>query len=222
MDDANGEYATEQLKQRFCKLWEEHLGGKAIEDGSETWDRLARQYSDPVRHYHTLDHLAHCLRRLDDANSLLGDPGAVELALWFHDMVFEPGDPDNEDHSADLFTQLAGPRMAADFVKLVSELIRDTSHRCHPEEDDSRYLCDIDLSSLGLPWDEFLEDSLAVRAERPDLSDSAFFEAQGRFLTGLLQRPNIFFTEFFQTRYEEKARENIQRYLDWAEKNVPR
>ena len=87
MDDSNSEYSTEQLKQRFCRLWEEHLGGKAIEDGCETWDRLARQYSDPVRHYHTLDHLAHCLRRLDDARRVLLRKGLDESifnSIWQH------------------------------------------------------------------------------------------------------------------------------------------
>jgi predicted metal-dependent HD superfamily phosphohydrolase len=82
-----------------------------------------------------------------------------------------------------------------------------------PSRDDEAYLQDIDYSSFGLPWDEFLRDSLAVRAERPDLTDAEFAGPHSRFLADLLGRNTLYYTEFFRSRCDSVARANIARYL---------
>ena len=75
-------------------------------------------------------------------------------------------------------------------------------------------MLDIDLSSFGLPWDDFVRDSSAVRQESPQLSDAEFFPGQRAFLESLVGREHFYFTEFFRSRIEETARSNIQRHLE--------
>ncbi|WP_051719053.1 hypothetical protein [Hymenobacter sp. IS2118] len=47
---------------------------------------LAAAYQAPSRHYHTLQHIENLLKRLDAA--ALQDAPVVELAVWFHDAVY--------------------------------------------------------------------------------------------------------------------------------------
>ncbi|RZK94730.1 MAG: hypothetical protein EOO62_30490, partial [Hymenobacter sp.] len=48
--------------------------------------RLAAAYNAPERHYHTLQHIENLLDRVGEYP--LQDPVVVELAVWFHDAVY--------------------------------------------------------------------------------------------------------------------------------------
>lgn len=177
------------------------------------WETLVRGYTEPHRRYHDLGHLDHCLHGLDLAATVARDPDTLELAIWFHDVIYEPGAGDNESRSADVFSRLLGPLMAPANVTKIRRLILTTTHRALPDGGDERFIADIDLSSLAKPWPQFLEDSDHLRAEEPDRSDEDYFRAKARFFRGLLTRPRLFNTVPFQLRYETKGRENIRRFL---------
>ena len=86
---------------RFVELWR-RLGV------SDTWARelfaeVDAHYGSAGRHYHTGGHIEHCLARFDEIRHLLEHPDAVELALWFHDVIYELGADDNERQSAAYF-----------------------------------------------------------------------------------------------------------------------
>ena len=63
------------------------------------WQRLAAAYQAPGRHYHTLAHIENLLARVGQFP--LQDAPVVELAIWFHDAVYEALRHDNEAQSAD-------------------------------------------------------------------------------------------------------------------------
>ena len=73
------------------------------------WPNLSRHYAEPHRHYHTLTHIFRCLRQLDAAKSLIEAPDAVEIAVWFHDVVHDPEACDNENGA---WNSLISPRGA--------------------------------------------------------------------------------------------------------------
>jgi predicted metal-dependent HD superfamily phosphohydrolase len=94
----------------------------------------------------------------------------------------------------------------------VADLILFTTHRTTPADIDHRFICDIDLSSFGSPWDLFMANSVAIEAEFPGPRDE-YVRREIRFLETLLRRPRIFLSDFFHDRCEERARDNIRRFL---------
>ena len=195
-------------RQRFEALWSRRIG----DDAGEVFDRLDALYHEPHRRYHTAAHIEHCLRQFDLAAQRMDEPDAVEMALWFHDAIYEIAAKDNELRSAELFAALARGRGAAQFRSNVHDLIMVTTHLEPPPRTlDGAFMLDIDLSSFGRPWEEFMSDSREVRAELAHLSDAEFASRQRKFLESLAARPVFCLTEFFRDRHEARARRNIER-----------
>lgn len=63
--------------------------------------RLTTAYSEPVRHYHTLAHITDSLYEFDRLIGLAEAPHEIEMAIWFHDAVYDPKAHDNEERSAE-------------------------------------------------------------------------------------------------------------------------
>ena len=195
-------------RHRFEALWSHRFG----DDAGAVFDELDALYGEPHRHYHTAAHIEHCLRQLDLALDRIDEADAVEMALWFHDAIYDIPGADNELRSAELFAARAAARGAEPFRSSVHRLVMVTTHRDSPPETlDESYMVDIDLSSFGLPWEAFLRDSRAVRAERPHVPDADFFPRQKKFLESLVARPVLYRTGFFRERLEARARRNIER-----------
>jgi len=199
--------------QRFAALWRRCLADRQAGDGGDVYAQLRGHYGEPHRRYHTPAHIEHCLQQFDLARDQMEGPDAVEMAIWFHDVIYCPGAGDNERRSAEFFAARAAGREGAAFGRCVQELILATGHVDRAASGDQSFLIDIDLSSFGLPWAAFEQDSAAVREEYGFVPDADYFEQRIRFLESLLARPTFFLTAFFRTRYERAARRNITRHL---------
>jgi predicted metal-dependent HD superfamily phosphohydrolase len=207
-----GAWSGPRLRERFTRLWRRCALPGASSDPTAAWGSLERRYAESHRHYHDKRHLAHCLCEFDLAVEQIVRPSQVEMAIWFHDIINEPGRSDNERRSAELFRDLARGRMAESFVDEVVDLILVTTHRQEPSGLDQMTLCDIDLASLGCPWECYLRDTGHLRAEFRG-SDQDYCRIKRVFLESMLDRPRIFLTDFFYRRYEQLARENLRRFL---------
>lgn len=202
-------------KRRFEQLWSRCAKNGSRSVAGECFEEVMRHYTEPHRRYHTPEHVAHCLEQFDDARAGMDYPDTVELAIWYHDVIYNNGARDNELQSARLFERRARPVMPASVVERVHGLIMVTVHpHACPQTGDQGYMIDIDLSSFGLPWPRFQRDSIAVREEFPHMSDEEFYTKQCEFLSKLLERDYFCYTEFFRARHEARARENITRYLE--------
>lgn len=201
-------------KQRFTSLWNRCRTGEGRgADAGDVYDEIHAYYSENGRHYHTPKHIEHCLAQFDLATAEMDDVNAVEMAIWFHDLIFDVSADDNELKSAERFAELANDSMDPEFKSKVFDLIMATAPPRQANTSDQGFMLDIDLSSFGLPWDEFVRDSTAVRDESPQLSDAEFFPGQRAFLESLVNRSHFYFTDFFRSRIEESARSNIRRHL---------
>ena len=187
--------------------------GEQAVPGAEMGADLIERYKESGRYYHTLDHIEHCLGQFDRVRAQCRQADAVELAIWFHDAIYNFPAYENEKLSAAFFMEKSENLLATKFREDVADLVIATEHIRPPEDADQRILVDVDLSSFGLPWEQFAADGKNIRQELHYLTDPEFYSGQIAFMKTLLARVRIFNTEYFYENYEEKARENVQRYL---------
>ena len=202
-----------KLKPRFFELWRRCLEEQGEADPEPVWHQLINRYTHSGRQYHGIGHLVHCLELHDLAVAEMDDPEAVEMAIWFHDVVFEAQSRDNERRSAELFQRAAADRFGSSFVEKVFRLILVTDHSEPPATRDDEFVADIDLSGIALPWESYLRDTEALRRENREIPDDRYYGAHQMFLNGLRERRRIFHSDFFHRRCESDARRNIDRYL---------
>ena len=196
------------LERRFCDLWQNCAGTHA----DQVWQKLRSHYQEPHRHYHTLEHIDHCLGQLDLARDHVTEFSATEIAIWFHDIIYHYGARDNEILSVAYFQDVAGPTMAEHFIDRVSEFIIATQHSGAANDAAIAYVVDIDLSGFGLPWEGYLADSTALRYEAEDVGDEQYYQGKLRFLSELQRWPSLYQSPFFKDHLEANAQSNIARY----------
>lgn len=179
----------------------------------ETQQKLYAAYQGPNRHYHTLGHLSHMfdeLRTATDAGLVVEDEAALRFAIWFHDYVYELN-TDNELASAHAaYTEAL--EFGEAFADLVFDLILVTKHnhvKLPPMTNDQRVLCDLDLTSLAFPEDWFEENTNDIRKEYASVPDEIFWPKRKEILQMFLDRPSIYYTQYFRDLYEDKARKNL-------------
>ena len=198
-------------------LWRRCIASPDSTPADEVQADLRRRLGAPDRRFHNLRHVGDCLRRFDNVASLLSDPDAVEVALWFHDAVYVPSDADNERHSAHLFlTQSKGADPV--FRRRVCGLILATRHVGEAHSNDRRFIGDIDLAGFGATWEEFMREGDSLREEFAAQPDAQYYAGQVCFLARLKQRPWFFATDYFRDRYEAKAQANLDRLRARLEK----
>ncbi len=199
----------------FQGLWRRSLSTGVVDNlSSDLYHRLIQAYREPHRVYHTLKHIENCFAMLQKVRHLVKKPDALALAIWFHDAIYDLSAVTNEQRSADWFMMETDGLFDDELRRLVYAHIMATLHSGKEiQSHDSRFMVDIDLSSFGLPWTEFLSDSNRVREERCDISDEEYFTKQYGFHKELLERPRFFRSDYFFHHYEKQARQNLTEYF---------
>ncbi len=186
--------------------------GVAAGDAAE-YAMLITRYDEPHRHYHTRRHLDECFAHLDPVRAFAERVGEVELALWYHDAVYEPRRADNEARSADL----AGSALSrAGAIPVVQERVRAlilaTRHDTPPSTPDEALLVDIDLAILAADDARFDEYERQVREEYAWVPTILFRHKRRAILEGFLARQRICASGRFP-EWEARARANLVRSL---------
>lgn len=201
------------MKRRMMALL--HRVHAPVEGRERIFSIIKSKYGEQHRVYHTLAHIRHCLEEFGRVRKTLNNPDAVELALWFHDIVCVPLRPDNEERSVKLAEEVLWSSGISDkLIEQVGPLILATRHNVPlpPNNADAIMIADIDLSPLGVPADHFDDNSRRIRRELKMGDNKKSFEAQARFLLKLLERrQGIYRSDFFYDKYGAQARNNIER-----------
>lgn len=128
--------------------------------------RLIECYSEPHRHYHTMQHIEECFTLLESLRSNADRPHEIAIALWFHDAIYDTKRKDSEDRCAQWAREvLLAKQLASAVVGRVSQLILVTKHAASPTGRDAAVLVDIDLAILGAPQSRFDEYEIQVGKE---------------------------------------------------------
>ena len=198
----------------LTRVWGELSSAAGFIARERVFEDIEAAYRGPLRHYHNVHHIAECLREFERVRASSRNPDAVAAALLFHDVVYDPTRPDNEERSADVAAEyLRNVGRPGPFVDEVRALILATRHSTEPQTGDARLVADVDLSILGKPSEQFDAYERAIRLEYAHVPDAAFAAGRSRVLRGFLDRAAIYSTPHFRQRYEQPARRNLLRSL---------
>jgi predicted metal-dependent HD superfamily phosphohydrolase len=168
---------------------------------------LVTAWSEPHRAYHTLQHLEECLALLASVDP---EAHAVEVALWFHDAIYDTHASDNEARSAEWAArEVAASGGDAALVARVTKLIDATRHNAVPVDDDDKLMVDIDLAILGSNETRFREYEGQVAREYAWVPREIYVRERKKILQSFLDREHIYATEMFRERFEANARRNL-------------
>lgn len=197
--------------ERWCATWRALGVGDA--DAGEFTALMAR-YDEPHRAYHTRRHLAECFANWEAVRAASERPGEVELALWFHDAVYDPRRDDNEARSAALAHEVAvRAGLSTEVADRVVAMVMATRHASPPSDGDEACLVDVDLAILGAPPERFDEYEHQVRQEYAWMPPPLFRWKRRAILEELVARPHLFSTPHFRVSVEPQARANLTRSI---------
>lgn len=208
--------------------------GVDMRDAVNLFEEVMRSaYDSPRRAYHNLRHIEQCLGALaacdfrpgfgvDTVDALDEMLAEAQLAIWFHDVVCEPGEDDNERRSHDVFSRWASSKIPDKRRSArVARAILATNHR----EAKSRELyggpvsdlvCDADMSILAAQWGEFALYDARVCSEYVDAkacTPQQWDAGRRGFLAAVLGARRIYNTHEFAP-LEMPARANVTRLLE--------
>jgi predicted metal-dependent HD superfamily phosphohydrolase len=180
-------------------------------------DDLLRRYGEAHRSYHTLFHLEWLFGVLEPHP--VAEQAALELAVWFHDAVYDTTRDDNEEQSARLAQRALEP-LDPHLARRVSAMVLATkTHRA--DDPITQLLLDADLSILGSESAVYWRYSQAIRREYAWVPAEAYRAGRMKVLHSFLARPRIYVTQAFGG-LEEAARANLHSELERLERMRPR
>ena len=172
---------------------------------------LRAMYAEPHRRYHTLAHVEALLRWLAHWQSLAREPRLIDVAIWFHDAVYDTRRSDNEQRSAELARgELTALGWAASDVERVAALVLATQHHEADANDASAWLfLDLDLSVLAQSPAHYAAYGAAIRAEYAWVDEARYREGRSAVLRSFLGRAAIYRTPELHAAWETAARTNL-------------
>ena len=195
------------LQLSWARCWH-LLGGQG--DGIALMQALIAAYKQPQRHYHTLQHLSECITLLTGQLHLAEYAGEVEMALWFHDAVYDVHAKDNEAQSAAWATEaLSMAGLKDDAVARIEALIMATCHSALPQTMDQQLLVDVDLAILGALPSRFSEYEQQIRAEYAWVPEELFNQTRLGILKAFAVQQPIYHTAQLRDLLECQAHHNL-------------
>jgi predicted metal-dependent HD superfamily phosphohydrolase len=193
--------------------WTELLIAAGVrQDPKQTFHGIESRYSEAHRAYHNARHIDECLQEFDQSRGEARNPPPLELAIWFHDAIYDPRANDNEEQSARFATECLKDA-SNDLARTVSNLIITTKSHVAGDLQDAPLLIDIDLSILGKSAERFAQFEAGIRDEYAWVPTDLYRLKRTEILEGFLKRERIYITESFRQRYEDGARHNLSKLI---------
>jgi len=182
---------------------------------AEIFDKIISGYTDTNRFYHTIAHIGTMIELANEYSDEILNKTAFYFAIFYHDLIYDTTRNDNEVRSAAC--------ASSDLQKLHIDnyILRDTtglilatkSHDAHHSLDINMFI-DIDLAILGFPTEQYEMYMKNIRKEYSLCNDAEYKKGRIDVLQHFSDMQYIYKTEFFQNRFEQRARNNIRFELD--------
>ena len=207
----------QQLAQRFERLAETFALPQAT--AAAYWAEILEQYEQPERPYHNLVHLVNLLALLDAHQAQVQEPLLVELAIWYHDLVYDAARKDNEALSAQRFVALwADYCSAAQLEQVQTYILATEGHQPQTDHPDERLFLDFDLAILAAEPSVYQQYSQAVEQAYSRVYPLALYRLGRRqVLAQFLAREALFYTPTLQKTWQAAAVHNLQAEVEALE-----
>ena len=199
--------------------------------GADMTDRFADRFADLMlslrqrydaegRTYHNWSHIQALLTQFERLTNAFHDPAAVEIALYYHDVIYAPGSTTNESDSADVMAQELTGRADANEIASATLIVNATAAHAVPAgtapqlAQDCAMFLDMDLAILGADAEAFDSYDRNIRQEFAMVPDAMFYPARLKVMQGFLDRERIYLTERFHVSHDTKARSNLRRLIE--------
>jgi len=207
------------MQQNLKKEWTD-LISKFTDNQSlieQSWSQIEQYYTEKNRAYHNLTHINNMLIEASKFDHKIADKEVVLLAIWFHDIIYDPMSKENEKASAEFAKNiLSQTTLSPERIEKCYALIMQTVKHQPAEADhlDDKLLVDFDLEILSRDWEAYKIYSGQVRKEYWMYPSPLFKNGRKKAMGKFLERPTIYQTPFYQGNREAKARENIKREME--------
>lgn len=184
-------------------------------------DIVLLRYSEPQRFYHTLYHIDRMLFLLSKHGDQIQKIIVVVLAIFFHDIVYDPKRNDNETQSIELFKLFAGDaELPQETIEYVSAFISatithslDVSLTPLKNGEDLKLFLDFDLEVLSREECQYKAYADQIRMEYNHVSQREYCIGRTKVLSSFLDRDRIYFSDIFHDTCEINARRNVRNEL---------
>ncbi|AUZ04574.2 MULTISPECIES: HD domain-containing protein [Vitreoscilla] len=166
-------------------------------------------YQQPQRHYHTTQHLRECLQYWHTCQQAMPNAFAIGVALFYHDVVYEPQRQDNETQSVAWMHHHLQDALDPHTLQTIATLIMDTQNHQASLGEISAWMLDIDLSILGANARRFAEYEAQIRQEYRFVPAMLYRYRRRQVLQTLAQRSPLFQTPYFQQQLGAQAQINL-------------
>ena len=190
-------------------------------DVESQYQFMVYMYTDPRRHYHNIDHIYQCLEQVEKFDESESNRAVINMALWFHDLVYNVATSDSEEISAQLAYDFLF-RNGSVHCFLVKTAIEYTNHKyyepftltCRSEiKKVYSIILDIDLSILAADHADYINSSNRIFNEYEEVySAHDLLIGRKQFLEKMLRR-KIYLTPLYQDLFEKKAQNNLSKEL---------
>ncbi|HFC30742.1 MAG TPA: hypothetical protein ENJ44_06850 [Oceanospirillales bacterium] len=198
----------------YFQRWQRLMQRFGFDENRGTFDDLIKAYAEKQRHYHTFEHILACFKHLDKIKHLTEYAHEVELALWFHDAVYQPYQKNNELKSANWVKQfLINNKGNTESCERIFNLIMVTLNHNNCISNDEKFMVDIDLTILGSSTDIYNQFEQNIRKEYRFVPYFLYRKKRKQVLSHFLKQTSIYQNDYFYTLFEQRARYNLSRTI---------
>ena len=206
------------FQQQFSHAWRKLLPQFSsehwsVEQHERCLEKLLHAYQEPQRAYHQVQHIVECLALFENVQSQIEDGFALQLAIFFHDVVYQPRSSSNEQDSVLWMRQQLTDALPKAQLDKIATWILATQQHLVASEPDLAYLLDIDLAILGSSPQRFAEYQQQIQQEYMWVDELMYQEKRHAVLRQFYLTQPLYQTRYFQQHYEQQAKNNLLQAL---------
>ena len=181
---------------------------------ADYWREIEKNYSQKSRKYHNLLHLENMIVELEPVKDQILDYETLLFSVFYHDIIYKSTSKDNEEKSAEIAkSRLEKINISNEkTTKIYNQILATKSHQ-RSKNSDTNFLLDADLAILGKDWKIYEQYTQQIRKEYSIYPDFLYNPGRKKVLIHFLEFDEIFKTYYFKDKYEQIARENIEREI---------